>query len=268
MQRINQYEFYQLGLAIHPLEDIKDDASLEDVLFPLWSAQSALQKLLNDKLIPLRVCLPAARTLLDAISAVIAQILKPGDLEHGLKSARSSRITTSLQTFETVFAAELLQLDTYFVSQKGIYSTRDLIEHADRILPQDILSELPDAARKDIRDAGRCLAFDLPTAAAFHILRALETVILKYYSIVTNHEVKMKTRNWGAYIKMLEKTKADKKIVALLDQIREMHRNPIMHPEVTLSMNEAECLFAIAQSAILSITADIEKHKQLELADA
>ena len=109
------------------------------------------------------------------------------------------------------------------------------------------------------------MAFDLPSATGFHIIRAVEAVIRKYYSVIVKQPVKPKMRNWGTYIRVLSKSGGDPKILAILDQLREMHRNPIMHPQVVLTMTEAEGLFGIAQSAILSMMADIEKHQQLPL---
>src|SRR3989338_6352085 len=195
MQRINQYEFYQLGTNIHPLADIKPDTKFNDVFITLWSARHFLQELLKDKLIPLRICIPAPPSLLHALDSCLPADFKkmpPEDWEKPLAGDKVFQITGSLQTFETVFSAELQQLDSYFVSQKGIYSTQDLIEHADRVFPKDTLPNLPEEARKDIREAGRCLAFDLPSATGFHIIRAVEAVIRKYYSVIVKQPVKPK----------------------------------------------------------------------------
>ena len=44
------------------------------------------------------------------------------------------------------------------------------------MIPQETRKNLDDAVIGDIREAGRCLVFDLPTAAGFHVLRAIELV--------------------------------------------------------------------------------------------
>ena len=74
-------------------------------------------------------------------------------------------------------------------------------------------------------------------------------------------------RNWGAYIRILRTKGADEKVIASLDQIRELHRNPVMHPEETLSSDEATTLFGIAQSAILAMVNAIPRHRQQTLAN-
>jgi len=38
-----------------------------------------------------------------------------------------------------------------------------------------------------LKEAGRCLAFDLPTACAFHICRATEALMLTYYEALTGN---------------------------------------------------------------------------------
>jgi len=125
---------------------------------------------------------------------------------------------------------------------------------------------MPPDAVKDFRQAGKCLAFDLDTSAGFHVIRAAETLIRKYYSAVTGvQEMKSKDRNWGAYVRNLKSQleqgnkQVNPKIIALIDQVREHHRNPVMHPEVTLSPAEALSLFNIAQSVIISLATELTR---------
>src|ERR1700722_18334325 len=119
----------------------------------------------------------------------------------------------------------------------------------------------PSLAVTDVKAAGRCLAFDLPTSAGFHIARAVETVLLQYFSVLNIDRPDYK--NLGRYIETLKDkgpTKGiDEKVIAALDQFRDLYRNPIMHPDVNLSADEALILFANAQSAISAIIRDMEK---------
>ena len=110
------------------------------------------------------------------------------------------------------------------------------------------------------------MAFDLPTSAAFHILRATEALITEYYGVVVGYKPKMKSRNWERYIEHLRKHGGNPKILLALDQIREMHRNPIIHPEDFLSDDEAVTLFGVAQGVIVAMAVDIEKRKSTMIA--
>ena len=159
-----------------------------------------------------------------------------GDIEEGLKD------------LDAVLEAECLTLDTYTVLQKGAYSTSDLIERAEIMVPQETRKTLDDAVIKDIREAGRCLVFDLPTAAGFHVLRGVELVMADLWRKKTTGG--KKPPNWGKYIEQFKESGVDDKITSMLDNIRTLYRNPITHPEHTLTDSEAIVLFGLGIAAI------------------
>lgn len=266
MKRINNDNFLKFGKALAPLSSIEAGKKLGDVLFIVYDASSWLDWFLADKVVPLNVCKGAGWELSASLREITNLLNQENqDFSKPLEAAQVYTIKNNLNRFETVLTAELQTADTYFISQTGIYSTPDLIERAERVFPESTRKHIPDHAVKDIRHAGKCLAFDLPTAAAFHMLRATEALIREYYTIVVGHPPKMQSRNWGRYINHLRKKNADSKILSALDQIREMHRNPLMHPEDFLSMDEAATLFGVAQGVIVSMAADIEKRKNPQI---
>jgi hypothetical protein len=102
---------------------------------------------------------------------------------------------------------------------------------------------------------GKCIAYDVPTGAAFHILRGTEVVIRSYYLHVTGTLPKPKLRNWGAYVKNLRSAGADPKITGYIEHLRELYRNPVFHPEDNLSPEDAQmslgaCISAMCQMLI------------------
>jgi hypothetical protein len=184
--------------------------------------------------------------------------------ESLIGASEISNLKERVRAFEYVFAAELNNASLYLVEQIGGYQTRSLINNADVVFPKTVRDKLAEDALTDIRAAGRSLAFELPTAAGFHICRAIETTLLQYFV-----ELKIdlpEYKNLGRYIEALEKggkaKGVDAKVLATLDQFRDLHRNPIMHPDVHLRMDEAQILFALAQSAISGIVLDITKIKE------
>jgi hypothetical protein len=111
---------------------------------------------------------------------------------------------------------------------------------------------------QEVRQAGRCLAFDIPTAAAFHIIRATESVIREYYQLILGSLPKMKMRNWGAYIRNLQTSgKADAGVIAILNHIKETYRNPILHPESVVSLEESQIIVSLCASAITQMVLKI-----------
>jgi len=65
-------------------------------------------------------------------------------------------------------------------------------------------------------------------------------------------------RNLGNYIKeMSDAGKGDRKVLAALKQIKDHHRNELMHPEERLTLDEAIGLMGITQSAIVAMLKEI-----------
>ena len=261
MQRVNVFQFYRLGHVVHALSTTKEGSKVKEVYYRLSSAQMWLEYLLQDQLVPLGVARPACLTLLEAVK----NILKPPapnsfvepeesapslDMERTIDPMEAFNITNDVQTFETVLGAQLQSLSTYFVSRKLAYETPLLIEEAETLLPEDIRKEVPEAIQ-DLQQAGKCIAFEIPTAAGFHIIRATEAVIRKYYTASVGKPPKMKMRNWGTYIKNLATAKADARVTGFVDHIRETYRNPVLHPEETLTPQDAQVLLGVCVSAIV-----------------
>lgn len=203
---------------------------------------------------------PAAVALLDAMDAVMRSASANFQGSIGVDTAYLA--TEAITKFETILQAELTQLDTYYVVPKGNYSTSSLIETADAGLI-GVYDEavVPAAARAEIRSWGRCFAFELPTASGFHILRATEIVVRNYICRLSpDHELPENARSWGAYVAILKDLKADERVVHALDQIRDLHRNPLMHPEDVLDLEGADALYGLAKSVIVAIANDL-KHR-------
>jgi hypothetical protein len=248
MKKVNLHQFYSFGSIVHPLTEIKEGDEIKQINWKLQSAKSWLEFFCEDNMLPLVVCKTAARKVIESVSPAteFAEDKKLDFLE-------AYEIRTSAREFETVFSAEIQTFATYFASQKGIYSTSDLIERTGKVFPESLRSRLPKECIADISQAGKCIAFEVPTAAAFHIIRATESVIRLYYAYVVKKPLKPQLRNWGAYIKNLNEAGADPKITGFLDHIRELHRNPVLHPEEMLTSEDALVLMGAATSAIVQM---------------
>lgn len=264
MKRVNPYDFYQLGSVLHPLSDIKKSSTVVDNYSSLFFGAQQIEGLLKGNLVPLRVAKQACIELKKAIEALLP---KPGAnpqefataLGRQLTDYEASRVRLAAKNLETVLGAELQTSDTYLLDQKRAYSTPDLIERAEVVFSADTLAILPAVAVEDVKQAGKAIVFELPTAVGFHITRAAESVIRVYYKLVVGSDPDQ--RNWGYYVGQLEKTNADKRIVTTIDQVRALQRNPLMHPEVVLTEDEAITLFGMAQGLIVALAGDIIKRR-------
>jgi len=145
-------------MTLHPLSNVAQGTKLRDSFYALLNAERWLEWLLADQFIPLGVARPACQTLLDSIKKLLEPALRETpDFEAEIDFLGAYNLKNNLQAFETVYAAELQALDTYFVVQKLAYVTHDLIENADKVLPVNIVAVIEPQALDDLRQAGRCL---------------------------------------------------------------------------------------------------------------
>jgi hypothetical protein len=176
-------------------------------------------------------------------------------------------VTNALVTFEAVLTAEMNVCKAYFVIKKRGYDVSDLVSQAEVLFPPELRAKVPEAI-PDIQQAGKCIAFEIPTAAGFHLMRALELVLRLYFDAVGKGEPRPSTNNMGDYLAtMSQKGLGDSKTIAVLKQIKDLHRNEFIHPETTLTLDEAIGVLGIAQSAISYMLASIPE-KQLKLTSA
>lgn len=259
MKQINTNALYDLGKYLQQLRDLPNDPAqlTTDHLGILYVARWWLKSFLDSKEIPIDISEDVGKNLLETLGAVSDKKTKS---EH-IEPYEVSNIIYFLGQFETVLGAELQKQLTYVVSQISGYSMQLLVNKAEVNLQEDAIKSgaIPDNAKKDFREAGRCLAFELPTAAGFHTMRATEAVLRRYYKLVTGKDADATNLDWGTCTQELKKSNADQKVVLHVDQIRDLHRNPLMHPEDYLDMKQALGLFDISKSAINAMAQEITK---------
>lgn len=156
-----------------------------------------------------------------------------------------AELATSIKALQTVLQFEGPDLPIYLTSRRGMYHPNDLVDHADEHLTDEAMEYMPEQCRIDIRAAGRCLAFDVETASAFHMLRAIESALGVYYHRLTGKTFKEAgvTRNWGKYIEALREAGAIEGVIIQLEAIRITRRNPILHPEENVDRNDGLRIF-------------------------
>jgi hypothetical protein len=259
MIRISIPFFYGLGAAVRQVSGLHAGMTLADVWPTLWGAQDELSKLFaTDWFLPaVKNAWGPGQRLVEALKAITQQT----DFQKKLEYLEVVHVTAALNDFETVLRSELVNADVYFVTRKAGYDTSVLIWNAEVNFAKELPVKVP-LAIPDIREAGKCLAFEMSTAAGFHVLRATEAVIRAYWTTVSKGKPHPKQKNLGVYLKnMQEKKLGNAKVLATLQQIKDLHRNPLAHPEETLTLDEAVGLFGIVQSAINAMLKEIPEPK-------
>jgi hypothetical protein len=104
---------------------------------------------------------------------------------------------------------------------------------------------------KDAKEAGRALAYELATACGFHTFRIVESVVRRYWDAVSDGEERPKLQTLGTFASLMDARKiGDEKIVESLKQLTKLHRNPLAHPEVILTVEEAIGTVGMARSVL------------------
>jgi hypothetical protein len=248
--RIHLPYVYTLAEAFEPLSKLRPNVSFLDVFVSLWSAQGQLEALMGQSVFAnsLRSCRPFAETL-----HALLQKETSNTKRRRLGPNVVIPIFNAFTQFKTALLAEVGTLPAYFVSQKGSHDTLTLLDESWRIFPQDLRDKVPDAMF-DVAEAGKALCYELPTACGFHLFRATEAVLRRYYSHVSGGRPPPKIRNIAVYVNAMRQRKCgDEKILSVIDQMSKLHRNPVIHPEVVLTLDEAISILGMAHSAVTAM---------------
>ena len=220
----------------------------DDVFLKIYNASQAAQGLRDAS-----VFSPYLRNTYQSLQKLcepLSDFLKNFNAEKPFTRNQTLTFYTLYRNFKTIFLAETNSFPAYFVTQKKAFDTLTLLENGEALFPENLVQKVPEALF-DIREAGKCIAFELPTAAGYRIMRATESVLRKYYHQVTGNPAAPKIRNMMIYVRTMQKAgKGDPKVLTTIEHISSLHRNPLMHPEDVLSMDEALALKGIAISAI------------------
>ncbi len=253
MIRINGWFLYQLGTVLHSLGNIDPEQKPENASPTVHFARNWLNSYLNTSVFRPRTSYAKGNELLSLLDEF---------LKNGINSEKVGYFAYSIQAcihqFETVLAAELGLEDLYLVFQKRGYDNKALIDNATILFPDDLIKKVPEA-KFDIDQAGKCIAFELITAAGFHLHRANEAVLHRYYDAVIKGAERPKGRNVGEYIQTLEKEGCgNPKVIAALKSLKDLHRNPLIHPEQSLeSIDDAIALLNAIHSVIVHMLKEI-----------
>jgi hypothetical protein len=267
MEQIDEFSYYNLGLALAPLSEAPNAArKFNDVFFSLVQAITALDAFDKSPFIHAK---GAARDIKDRIGDLFKRTRdKDGDGNLNFDSELPPYAFTSLilaiGDFRAILSRESARLPIFFIPQKGLSLTGDLIEQAELDFPEPLRQSLPRDATAEIRQAGKAMAFDLFTAHAFHMMRAAEIVVLWLLRTYYNESIPTAQRNWSQYIKILQKHGPDPALLRFLDEVVRFERNESIHPTKLLTEVEAQMIYTVAKGAIMAM---MQHMKNLEAYD-
>ncbi|QUT05860.1 hypothetical protein KFK14_23495 [Sphingobium phenoxybenzoativorans] len=265
MRRINLYDLVELGKALQSIAELRDETEPVRASINGDLVRESLEKIENGDLVEFGLLdenIKKVKISLDEIDARWRGKDKNGERFTELGWSIKYHAQEAIKSFEHVLAAECRMASTYFVSKVGIYSTNDLVSNASARFPKDMHTTIGEEALGQFQEAAQCLCFQLNTACGFHMMRAVEYVLLKYMKLICGRRFSSLNTNWGSYIAELKKIyrgnsrkKPQIGTIDLIRQIKNNHRNPVIHAEFILTAQEAQDIFQLG-SVVISHLAD------------
>ncbi len=266
MIRLNLLWIVDLAGSTRPLSFVRAGEKLDSAVFAHAQAALMFSRLDYSKPDDERAIAQFTHELIPKITAaanalleVVERFMPLAVQKQRLTLANAQELWQSVQKLFDALEDELGHAYAFSITEQRMISVRVMLDNPAKVFAQGCWDMMPSLARGEAAKATRCLAFDCPTACGFHILRSVEATIRRYIQAATG-SLPAK-RDWGHYVTVLRENGADQKAAAVVDQIRELERNPLMHPEDVLDNDQAVDLLILCGAAINRLTSDMSKRQ-------
>ena len=241
-QLIGTYVWF--GTCLRYLQDAQAGAKIKGGSFITANIDRFLNSLIE---LGLQVTWRAAQEL----EVFRGQLDTEKDEDAVLSKEQASHLSNLMYDIRKTLDAEIQGFEAFVVTPK-IFDTGRLLNNVASLFAPNVFSALPHIAQYDLSEAGKCIAFERPTAAAFHILRSTEEVLRLFYCTLIRQK-RVSPLLWGNMVNDLrnrQKTKKHETLYSNLDNIRFSFRNPTQHPEKIYDIHEVQDLWALCVEVI------------------
>jgi hypothetical protein len=233
--------------TIEALASVTATSKLQDIWFSLFNAKNYLEQVFGQSIYT--PYLRASREKAVALHATLERILARNQ-EELVGEYDAWFLNFQKSEFRIVFLSDVNTVPSFLVVGKEGHDTNILSEEGFRLFPASMGSKVPETLA-DAKEVGKALAYELATACGFHVFRVTESVIKCYWDHVSKGASRPNLETIGTYASELEKQNyGDAKVYETLKQMAKLHRNPLIHPEVILTVEEAVETLGIARSVI------------------
>lgn len=238
----NSYVYVRIGLCLRLLRNLAATTKPEHAKKEIGALMSNLQKA------GFEVSLAATKS---GAYSEMTKALDEAEPDKPLPAALLATIRSQFESLETVVFPEATTKKLYMLPARR-FNTDYLLSDPSKLLKRGAFEKLDFIAQTDFSSSCRCLLFGEATAAAFHILRATESVLKHYYY---HHRKQNRLANpmWGPMVAQLRsktRNRPSESLLTSLDLIRTAYRNPTQHPEATYEVDNAQDLFGVCIDAI------------------
>lgn len=254
MLRIDGAYLYELGAKLRQILSLpEEDTKKIRVNYAVSPAIDALSGFLNESVFSphIRTVRASANQLLSTLREMQIDIGNFESFDDLVEGWKIRILKDQFGTFEAILIAELQNSPLYLVFSKGGFDVACLTDAGLTLFPESLSTKVPGAV-DDALAGAKCIAFEVFTAAGFHFHRANEAVLRRYFDEVAGAKHRPRSRNMGDYLKKMGELKVgDREVIDVLRSIKDLHRNPLMHPEDKIeTADEALSLYAAIRAAI------------------
>lgn len=205
--------------------------------------------------------MPVSKNSLDQLRAYLLKF-KDVDESYMMTGEDLTELTEIVGKIEHVVFSEARRMIGFFVTDKLLDKDKLLLD-VGAFFEKGVYNKLNSIAQFDFREAGYCISFERPTAAAFHVLRGTEEVLRNYYLYIVKRK-RLKTMLWGKIINQLRERKTDppdELLLTNLETIKDNYRNPTNHPEMVYQIGNVQDLFILCVGVVNRMMNDIDRRE-------
>jgi hypothetical protein len=254
---------FYLGTGIRRLSDVRAGQPLSAWAVVFVEAREALKMFLagSERAPMFSQSRRWALSLLNIVNSMIPDAPPGTPVPNRLISEQEVRdLDSAIRSFATIFEDESERAYVVILEKQRTFDLHTLVESISSAFDVAVWNRFSEFSKREIKEAGRCLALERYTACGFHMMRAVERESRDCATLIAQaHPVR---RDFLDFLKTLEHHGVDKKVIAVLDSLRSLERNPLVHPEDWLSQDDAVNIFCIAQVALSRLTSCMETMKQ------
>lgn len=168
--------------------------------------------------------------------------LAASDADANLNAEQAASLEEKAQQLRETTLAESLGVFAYVTRDKRL-DVDKLLDEPSKLFPRGVYASLSDMSQLDVAEGFKCIGFERPTAAAFHLMRAVEDSLRCFY-LATVKRGRVSPLLWKAMTDQLQKRRQppSASLLAQLDHIRGGFRNPTQHPDAVYDVDEAQDL--------------------------
>jgi hypothetical protein len=266
MKSVKLYDYYSFGYNYRLLLSSDGDTTVEEFADELRRYSDFVKN--HD----LKVTLSSLR--LHDINEDLTQVDK---LNKGKRKKEKiplelhKKIIEKIRKADPTLDAEL-NIEVAFLLEKKRFSNEILTSKIESVFSESIFSELPEIARYDFSECGKCLSFDRFTAAGFHALRGTEDTLKFYYSKLLS-KVPTDRQTWGSFYSEIEKDNkagtitpvVHEELLMNLENLRKYYRNRTQHPQLMYSSDEVQDLFFLCIKTVNQMMKDLLDRKLITI---